>query len=277
METAFITDCGKIRMHNEDSGGIFPNEKGLILAVVADGMGGHRAGDVASSLALDYIKKQWAQVGELDSGEAAGQWLRETINDTNTYILAYAQEHPECRGMGTTIVSALCSNKFVTVAHVGDSRGYMLKDKRLTQVTKDHSLVSELVRRGEISEEEADLHPRKHVLLQALGTEETVESEVETLLWESGNVVLLCSDGLTNNVSHEKLEEVLGSEQPVQEKAEKLTEFANMAGGDDNITLTLVQLPQEGKVVSDMGDQENVIKTRKLDSEETLSTEERNG
>ncbi|HEX7066455.1 MAG TPA: Stp1/IreP family PP2C-type Ser/Thr phosphatase [Bacillales bacterium] len=277
METAFITDCGRIRAHNEDSGGIFSNEAGLILAIVADGMGGHRAGDVASTLALDYIKQRWAEAGDLGSGEAAGQWLKDTINDTNAHILAYAQEHPECRGMGTTIVSALCANEFVTIAHVGDSRGYLFGNTGLSQVTKDHSLVSELVRRGEISKEEADLHPRKHVLLQALGTEETVESEVKTIAWEAGDVVLLCSDGLTNNVSHEQLEDVLGSERKIQEKAEKLTEFANLAGGDDNITLTLVQLPKKDHYSLAEGDQESIGKTSEIGSEKTLSTEERNG
>lgn len=243
MDTAFRTDCGKIRSHNEDSGGVFFKHSDLLLAVVADGMGGHRAGDVASALALNYIKDLWEKAGTLDSEEAARQWLQEAIKETNTYVLSYANQHPECRGMGTTVVAALCSSEFLTIAHVGDSRGYLLTEGRFVQVTKDHSLVGELVRQGEISEEEAEFHPRKHVLLQALGTEEEVESEAETFKWDPGNIVLLCSDGLSNNVNGEQLEEVMRSEiTTMQEKADCLTELANSAGGDDNITLTLVRL-----------------------------------
>lgn len=241
METAFKTDCGKIREHNEDSGGLFYSKTGQLLALVADGMGGHRAGDVASALALDFIKGHWEKTAEAISHAEAEHWLQETIKQANKHLLSYAGEHPECRGMGTTIVATLCMSEFAAIAHVGDSRCYLLEESGLTQVTKDHSLVNELVRQGEISEEEAAVHPRKHVLLQALGTEETVESETKMIEWRSGNIVLLCSDGLTNNVSDEQLKDTLSSGLTLQEKADSLIEQANAAGGDDNITLVLVQ------------------------------------
>lgn len=245
MDTAFITDCGKIRDHNEDSGGVFSHHSGLLLAVVADGMGGHRAGDVASSLVLNYLKDRWEKADQLDSAQMASDWLQETIDEANEYVLSYAQEHRECHGMGTTVVAAVCASDFLVIAHVGDSRGYMLGKDRFIQVTKDHSLVSELVRQGEISEEEAAIHPRKHVLLKALGTEKKVESETDTFEWEAGDMILLCSDGLTNNVTDEQMEEVLRSGETMQEKAESLTALANSAGGDDNITLSLVRLTGE--------------------------------
>ncbi|HET7579614.1 MAG TPA: Stp1/IreP family PP2C-type Ser/Thr phosphatase [Bacillales bacterium] len=245
MDTAFITDCGKIRDHNEDSGGVFSHHSGLLLAVVADGMGGHRAGDVASSLVLNYLKEHWEKADGLGSAQAAREWLKQTIDEANEYVLSYALEHPECRGMGTTVVAALCASDFLVIAHVGDSRGYMLGKERFVQVTRDHSLVSELVRQGEISEEEAAIHPRKHVLLKALGTEKKVETETDTFEWKAGDMVLLCSDGLTNNVTDEQMEEVLRSGETMQEKAESLTALANSAGGDDNITLSLVRLTGE--------------------------------
>lgn len=270
METAFKTDCGKIRSHNEDSGGVFPKRSDLLLAVVADGMGGHRAGDVASALALDCMKSLWEKVDSLDSQEEARQWLSDAIKQTNTYVLSYAAENPECQGMGTTVVAALCSPDFLTIAHVGDSRGYLLTQHDFVQVTKDHSLVGELVRQGQISEKEAELHPRKHVLLQAVGTEQEVESEPETFAWNTENIVLLCSDGLTNNVSGEQLERVLRSDsKTLQEKADRLTELANSAGGDDNITLILVRLTVDQEV-DDASTQEDGGESSEKDDEPSM-------
>lgn len=247
METAFKTDCGQVRDHNEDSGGVLTHESGMLLAIVADGMGGHRAGDVASTLALDFVVEKWkkAKPEQVQSEEASRQWLTETIQAANTYILSHTKKHPECQGMGTTIVVALCSHQFLTLAHVGDSRGYLLGSQDFDQVTQDHSLVNELVRQGEISKEEAASHPRKNVILQALGTENEVFSEPETLFWDQEDILLLCSDGLTDNLNHEQLETVLRSETSVSEKAEKLTELANLAGGNDNITLAIVKLTEE--------------------------------
>lgn len=247
METAFKTDCGQIRDHNEDSGGIFTNQTDMVLAVVADGMGGHSAGDVASSLALEFVREKWkkARPEQIQTEQASRMWLSETIHEANTYIHTYADQHPACHGMGTTIVLALCSREFLTIAHVGDSRGYMMAGEEFVQVTKDHSLVNELVRQGEITEEEAASHPRKNVILQSLGTDSKVESETVTHSWNLEDIVLLCSDGLTDNLGREQLEAVMRSESSVLEKAEELTQLANLAGGNDNITLTLVKLTEE--------------------------------
>jgi protein phosphatase len=260
METAFQTDRGKIRAHNEDSGGVFQHPTGRILALVADGMGGHRAGDVASALTLEYIKDRWEGADGLDSGEAATNWLQKTIQEANTHVLSYADEHPECQGMGTTVVAALCAPEFVTIIHVGDSRCYFLGNDEFAQVTSDHSLVGELVRQGEISKEEAASHPNKHVILQALGTEETVKSDTNTIEWDVGDVVLLCSDGLTDHVRDTQLEEVLRSDKTMEEKAETLTELANQAGGGDNITLALVQLTGETDDKANHPENDSVLK-----------------
>ncbi|HET7616428.1 MAG TPA: protein phosphatase 2C domain-containing protein, partial [Bacillales bacterium] len=135
MEKVFKTDCGKIREHNEDSGGLFEKKDGSLLAIVADGMGGHRAGDVASALALDYMKDQWEAETKIRSSKEAVDWLKKTISLTNDHVRAYSREHPECSGMGTTVVAALCTPDFAVVAHVGDSRGYLLHESDLRQVT----------------------------------------------------------------------------------------------------------------------------------------------
>lgn len=247
METAFQTDCGKVREHNEDSGGLFYNQKGGLLAVVADGMGGHRAGDVASALALDFLKEQWEQTAAELQKQEAQSWLSETIQEANHHVKSYADEHPECEGMGTTVVAALCAPGFTVIAHVGDSRGYLLAEEAFNQVTRDHSLVNELVQRGDITEQEAAVHPQKHVVLQALGTEGGVAPETAVIDWQPGQMILLCSDGLTDCLPIEKIEKMLRSEQSLQEKADAMVEEANGAGGIDNITLALVRAPREQK------------------------------
>lgn len=242
METAFRTDCGKVRPHNEDSGGVIANEQGEMLALVADGMGGHQAGDLASRMTYDFMREKWEKTEKFFTEESAEQWLRTTISEANRQLIDYAKTHPECRGMGTTLVCALLTERFVTVANIGDSRCYLLTEYGLQQFTDDHSLVGELVRRGQITEAEAAVHPRKHVLLRALGTEPRAEIEVRSIKNESIRMLLLCSDGLTNHVSDETMEEVLRTQASLTEKCEDLIKMANDAGGDDNITLALVDL-----------------------------------
>jgi serine/threonine protein phosphatase PrpC len=241
METVFKTDSGKIRSHNEDSGAVFHNDKGQILAVVADGMGGHRAGDVASSLTLKYFQERWETAEDDFTEESAAEWIRQTVEGVNQQLLSYTEDHPECRGMGTTVVLVLCTVDFIIVAHVGDSRCYVLKNETFEQLTEDHSLVTELVRQGQITEDEAVFHPRKHVLLKALGTEEHIEAEIDTFHWQVEDLLLLCSDGLTNKVSDESLEGVLRSDATLETRADQLIEMANEAGGEDNISLALVR------------------------------------
>lgn len=275
METAFQTDCGKIREHNEDSGGLFYNQKDRLLAVVADGMGGHRAGDVASALALDFMKESWERIVEDPSEVQAEKWLSEIIQQANSHLLSYAAKHPECEGMGTTVVAALCAPEFAVIAHVGDSRCYLFDEEGLDQVTRDHSLVNELVRRGEITSEEAVGHPQKHVVLQALGTEAEIEPETKTIAWQPGNTILLCSDGLSDSIRDEQIEEALSSEQSMQEKADSMIEEANAAGGIDNITLALVRAVGQRESSSvDHAQVEQESATRKRDIEGSSSAKE---
>ncbi|OQM46272.1 protein phosphatase [Anoxybacillus sp. UARK-01] len=245
MKVVFQTDVGKIRPHNEDCGGIFKNKDGHYLAMVADGMGGHRAGDVASEMTISYLKKQWEETENITSPEIAERWLNEQIASINRLLFDHSLRHIECQGMGTTIVSAICTDQFVTIGHIGDSRCYLFNQHGFQQITEDHSLVNELVKTGQISKEDAEHHPRKNVLLRALGTEKSVKLDIKTIEVEERDRLLLCSDGLSNKVSEQSMMDILTSEQSLEEKAQALVHLANEHGGEDNITLVIVEFSSE--------------------------------
>ncbi|CAF1808212.1 MULTISPECIES: protein-serine/threonine phosphatase PrpC [Bacillus] len=243
MLTALKTDTGKIRQHNEDDAGIFKGKDEFILAVVADGMGGHLAGDVASKMAVKAMGEKWNEAETIPTAPSeCEKWLIEQILSVNSKIYDHAQAHEECQGMGTTIVCALFTGKTVSVAHIGDSRCYLLQDDDFVQVTEDHSLVNELVRTGEISREDAEHHPRKNVLTKALGTDQSVSIDTCSFDIEPGDKLLLCSDGLTNKVEGTELKDILQSDSAPQEKVNLLVDKANQNGGEDNITAVLLEL-----------------------------------
>ena len=241
MKAVFMTDRGKVRLHNEDSGGVFVNQDGDRLAIVADGMGGHRAGDVASEMTITQLKSEWEASKGISTAEEAEQWLKEKITIVNQILFDHATNHPECDGMGTTIVAAIATDRFATLANIGDSRGYIYNESGFKQVTEDHSLVNELVRSGQISKEDAEHHPRKNVLLRALGTEKMVEMDTKTIMFEEGDIILLCSDGLSNKVSEKEMMTILLNEDHLEQKADSLISLANNYGGEDNITLAIVE------------------------------------
>lgn len=240
MKAVFLSDKGKVRQHNEDCAGVFQNLDGDKLAVVADGMGGHRAGDVASSMAIQLFYDYWKQTYNMDTPKKAEEWLHNHVEIINERLYNYSLQHKECSGMGTTIVAAICTENFVTIGHIGDSRCYMLSEEYISLITEDHSLVNELVRHGEISKEDAESHPKKHVLLRALGTEKTVTLDVKTLILEEDDQLLLCSDGLSNKVAMHEMKVILQSKEQLETKAEQLVGLANTLGGEDNITLVIV-------------------------------------
>lgn len=241
MKAVFKTDRGKIRQHNEDNGGVFLNENGQRLAIVADGMGGHRAGDVASEMALQHLQKQWESSLKLQTADEAEEWLKKNVEKTNHLLFEHSKAVSECEGMGTTIVAAICTDRFVSIVNVGDSRCYILNENGFQQLTNDHSLVNELVRSGQISKEDAEHHPMKNVVLRALGTEETVNMDVKTIIFEEDDQLLLCSDGLSNKVTEAEICNILKGQQSLDEKATELVELANNNGGEDNITLVIVE------------------------------------
>jgi PPM family protein phosphatase len=245
MGAVFMTDRGKVRQHNEDSGGVFYNGHGSRLAVVADGMGGHRAGDVASTMAIKQLQEYWERSGQIGTPDEAQKWMMEQVSKINERLYEHSNHHEECKGMGTTLVAVICTDTFCTIGHIGDSRCYILNENGFSQLTEDHSLVNELVRSGQISREDAEHHPRKNILLRALGTAAQVAVDVKSIEIEQGDLLLLCSDGLSNKVSDEKLKEILLADSALNEKGERLIHLANELGGEDNITVIIVDFANE--------------------------------
>ncbi|MYL70914.1 Stp1/IreP family PP2C-type Ser/Thr phosphatase [Halobacillus litoralis] len=236
----YETDQGKVRIHNEDAGGVFKNDAGQVLAIVADGMGGHQAGDVASQMTTSHIHKKWQEAHLIETPDEAEKWIKEAVRSANNEIKSYANEHEECAGMGTTVVVALCTGEFATIGHIGDSRCYFANDYGFKVITEDHSLVNELVRSGQITEEQAEHHPRKNVLLKALGTEFDLTADVKTMEFEENDRLLLCTDGLTNKVTDEELSELKTFEGNWSSFTQQMIDLANERGGEDNITLAVI-------------------------------------
>ena len=237
MKTFYLTDSGKIRNHNEDSVTILKNASDEYLLIVADGMGGHRAGEVASSMVVTHMGKRFSETSSVGSKIDAINWLKDNIDEINKEILDYTVDNPESTGMGTTAVMALLTSEFLIFGNIGDSSGFVLKNGKLKKVTKDHTLVNLLVAAGDLTEEEAKYHPKRNVLMKALGSSDKVELdifEVETNV----DGIFLCSDGLTNMLTKEQIEKVLADEElDIEEQIIKLIRKANARGGTDNISI----------------------------------------
>ncbi|TMW73169.1 Stp1/IreP family PP2C-type Ser/Thr phosphatase [Alteribacter natronophilus] len=244
MEAVFKTDTGLVRAHNEDDGAYASNNEGQLLVVVADGMGGHQAGDVASRMTKELLMKKWRESEPLRTPVETEQWLEKTIREINRELYHHAAGNPDCQGMGTTVVAAVCSDQYVTTGHVGDSRIYLMEedeDGNFRQITTDHSLVGELVRSGQITEDEAMHHPRRNVVLRALGTEVDVKVDTETIGWEPGSCLLLCTDGLTDKVQGDEIGLEMQRENDLSGIADSLIRMANDRGGEDNVTIAIVR------------------------------------
>ncbi len=240
MDAKFLTDRGQVREINEDSGGVFFNTPGQMLAVIADGMGGHKAGDVASQSVVSMLDEKWQKLETpFQTPEEAETWLNDTLLVANNAIYQQAQENKAYSGMGTTVVATLCTDEFVTIAHVGDSRCYIYNDNGFSQLTVDHSLVNELLKSGEITDAEAREHPRKNIVLKALGTAEDTVSDVKSIEWETHNKLLLCTDGLTDKLTDEELSGYLENQDSIETTGEKMIDLANERGGEDNISLII--------------------------------------
>lgn len=239
MEINFQTDVGQKRNTNQDYTGVFENQTGYKLAILADGMGGHQAGDIASQMAVNNLGESWKE-SDISTPEKAAQWFIQALQKENSEIYTKGQSKPEYLGMGTTIVGAILLEDSFTLANIGDSRAYLMRNNELLQMTEDHSLVNELVKSGEITREMAANHPRKNVLTRSLGMPNSVEVDVANHQWVAGDYLLLCSDGLTNMVSEEKITDILSADKELQEKVDILISSANEAGGLDNITVLVV-------------------------------------
>ena len=208
MESYYLTDTGKVRSHNEDSVTIVRNGSGEYLLVVADGMGGHRAGEVASSLAVTHLGKRFSGASSIGSMLDAVNWLNDNVSEINEAILEYAKNHFDSTGLGTTLVLALLTKDYLIFGNIGDSSGFVIKNHKLHKVTHDHTLVNLLVEAGDLTEEEAKVHPKRNVLMKALGAAEKVELDIFEVEKDVDGL-LLCSDGLTTMMTKEQIEKIL--------------------------------------------------------------------
>ena len=234
VEKSSITDVGRQRQSNEDS--FFERSP---LFAVADGMGGARAGEVASRMAVEELAEMD------DSGSRAEERLREIAQGANRRIYDMAQGDSEHAGMGTTFTAVLVSGREVAVGHVGDSRLYRLREGRLERLTDDHSLVEELVRQGKLSPEEAEVHPQRSIITRALGPEKDVQVDTFTHTAKDGDVYLLCSDGLSGMVPDAGMQQILSESSSLDDAANGLIAAANENGGKDNITAVLFRVAED--------------------------------
>src|SRR5262245_9521011 len=237
LTAAARTDVGRRRTENEDSFALAPR---LGLYLFADGRGGHTAGQLASRLATRGCVAALRELAE--SRATLTEKLRACVEAANQEIHDTAQAKPELTGMGTTLVALLAGAGRIALAHVGDSRAYLIRAGTIRRLTDDHSLVAELVRRQEISEESARGHPHRHVLTRALGVRRQVEPDLAELTPQVGDAVVLCSDGLTTHVEDAEIAAVATKERDVEAICARLVDLANARGGEDNVTVALVRV-----------------------------------
>ncbi len=240
MQTFYLTDTGKVRDHNEDNVIILNNEKGEYVLAVADGMGGHRAGEVASAIVINHLTEEFYSLDSLGSKESAVDFLRNIVTEMNQKIFEYTKENPDSKGMGTTFVCAVQTKDYLLYGNIGDSSGYVIKNHKLHKVTKDHTLVNLLVSTGELTPEEAKYHPRKNVLMRALGANNPIDIDIFDVDIKNDGI-FLCSDGLTNMLTEDQIEKVLVEEDTVEGAVEKLIKKANARGGNDNISVAYLK------------------------------------
>ena len=238
LKTFSITDIGRKRKVNQDYVytseipiGNLPN-----LFIVADGMGGHNAGDFASKVTVETMLKEIEQSVEQNPNAI----FEKAINTANECVHRMAATNPELEGMGTTVVAATCVGTVLKVANVGDSRLYVV-NKEIRQITRDHSLVEEMVRMGGLDRANVRNHPDKNIITRAVGVGDTVEADFFTVELEEGDVVMMCSDGLTNMLEDEEIRMLLSGARDIVEKAQELVKAANENGGKDNISVILIE------------------------------------
>ncbi len=239
MKSFSKTDIGNKRSMNQDCLYCSENPVGSFqnLFIVADGMGGHRAGDHASRLCIDSMVSSI----ERSENKTPVTLFEEAVAYANQTVYQEAQEKQEYEGMGTTMVAGTLQGNTLYVANIGDSRLYLLREE-LTQITRDHSLVEEMVEIGNITEREARVHPQKNIITRALGIDENVQADFFEIQVQDSDIILLCSDGLTNMVEDEEIEYIIRHSNTLEEAGNALIKKANENGGNDNITAVLVEV-----------------------------------
>lgn len=247
MEFVARTDIGACRSENQDSVCVFVHA-GFLVGIVADGMGGHNGGATASKMAVDCLKeKLLCGLKAENKTEENTELLCEAYTAANAQIYALSQEDENLQGMGTTLTVAVLKGESLLVANIGDSRAYLADDTGIQQLTVDQTLVQRLVDSGQITPEAAKLHPHRHVILEAVGTSETILPEFYAAE-AGGKTVLLCSDGLSGEIEDATMLEILKTSDSVAQAAQEMIVQANAAGGGDNITVALLKAQHEESV-----------------------------
>ncbi len=247
VEVYGLTDIGKRRELNEDSFGIcgFENGTSLGFCVLADGMGGHNAGEVASQSTVNIITGELeSALGETDDNKITFN-IASAIDFANSKVYGMSIGNPEQAGMGTTTVVAYVRDGNVRIANIGDSRAYSVSDKDICRITIDHSVVEQLIQKGTITREEARNHPDKNIITRALGTEEFVDADFYDYEVSDGEVILLCSDGLTEMLYENEIKEIINKSENIKNAVDELIAAANNNGGVDNITVVAIKFKQE--------------------------------
>lgn len=241
MEIAELTDIGLVRGKNQDST-FASGEFELPLFIIADGMGGHNGGEIASNDAISIIKEVFLENKKaLNSRENIIKVIDKSIQIANKEIYKKSLELLEYKGMGTTVSLCYIFNSYIYIGHVGDSRVYLIEDDNIHQITEDHSLVNELLKRGEITKDEAQIHPKKNIITRAVGTSYDIEVDIKEYKYKRRNRLLLCTDGLSNMLSELDILDISKQDKALVEIGEELLNKAKANGGFDNISLIIVE------------------------------------
>ena len=243
MEISLLTDVGQKRTNNQDYVNSYVNRAGRTMIILADGMGGHRAGNIASEMAVTDLGIAWVDT-QIDTVNEVREWFANYLEIENQKIHQLGQDDAY-KGMGTTLEAVAIIGNQAIYAHIGDSRIGLIRGEEYHQLTSDHSLVNELLKAGQLTPEEAASHPQKNIITQSIGQKDEVQPDFGMITLEPGDYLLLNSDGLTNMISGSEICDIVTSDIPLADKTATLVRFANNAGGLDNITVALVSMNEE--------------------------------
>ena len=246
MEIALLTDVGQKRTNNQDYVNHFVNRAGRTMILLADGMGGHRAGNIASEMAVTDLGVAWVDT-QIETVNEVREWFAHHLEIENQKIYQLGRDEAY-RGMGTTLEALAIIDNQAIFAHIGDSRIALIRGEEYRLMTSDHSLVNELLKAGQLTAEEAEAHPQKNIITQSIGQKDEIQPDMGIISLEEGDYILLNSDGLTNMISGSEISDIVTSDISLEDKAATLIRFANNAGGLDNITVALVSIKEEAAV-----------------------------
>lgn len=243
MKISLVTDIGQKRSNNQDFINKFDNKQGITLVILADGMGGHRAGNIASEMTVTDLGREWVNTDYTELSQIR-DWFLVSLENENKKVYELGQTD-EFKGMGTTVEALAIVDNNVIYAHVGDSRIGLLRHGEYQLLTSDHSLVNELVKAGQLTEEEAANHPQKNIITQSIGQANPVELDLGVQMLEENDYLIINSDGLTNMITDDEIVEILNQDKNLDEKNKELVSLANDRGGLDNITIALIHVESE--------------------------------